>query len=124
MFIFLRRRTIKPSKFTQALDFSIESAAHVSKLIGKNITVSRLAFGQPVGVVQFSYTFEHMSELDDSNEKIGSDAATADFGIRSAELFDGPAEDNVGRLVVSTFAEPKAVMNVVSAVSEQAGLRK
>jgi hypothetical protein len=117
MFIFLRRRTIKPSKFTQALDFSIESAAHVSKLIGKNITVSRLAFGQPAGVVQFSYTFEHMSELDDSNEKIGSDAATADFGIRSAELFDGPAEDNVGRLVVSTFAEPKAVMNVVSAVS-------
>ena len=42
MFIFLRRRMIKPSKFAQALDFSIESAAHVSKLIGKNITVSRL----------------------------------------------------------------------------------
>ena len=38
MFIFLRRRMIKPSKFAQALDFSIESAAHVSKLIGKNIT--------------------------------------------------------------------------------------
>ncbi len=117
MFIFIRRRIVKPSKFTQALDFSIESAAHVSKLIGKNITVSRLAFGQPAGVVQFSYTFEHMSELDESNEKIGGDAATAEYGIRSAELFDGPPEDNVGRLVVSTFAEPKAVMNVVSAVA-------
>jgi hypothetical protein len=118
MFIFLRRRTIKPSKFAQALDFSIESAAHVSKLIGKNITVSRLAFGQPAGVVQFSYTFEHMSELDESNEKIGGDAATADYGIRSAELFDGPPEDNIGRLVVTNFAEPKAVMNIVSAVAQ------
>ena len=117
MFIFLRRRMIKPSKFAQALDFSIESAAHVSKLIGKNITVSRLAFGQPAGVVQFSYTFEHMTELDESNEKIGGDAATADFGIRSAELFDGPPEDNIGRLVVSNFAEPKTVMNIVSAVA-------
>ena len=99
------------------VDFSIESAAHVSKLIGKIITVSRLAFGQPAGVVQFNYTFEQMSELDESDEKIGGDAATADYGIRSAELFDGLAEDNIGRLVVSNIAEPKAVMNVVSAVA-------
>ena len=74
--------------------------------------------GEPAGVVQFSYTFEHMSELDESNEKIGGDAATADFGIRSAELFDGPPEDNIGRLIVSNFAEPKAVMNIVSAVAQ------
>ena len=32
-------------------------------------------------------------------------------------LFDGPPEDNIGRLVVSNFAEPKAVMNIVSAVA-------
>ena len=100
------------------MDFSIESAAHVSKLIEKNITVSRIAFGQPAGVVQFNYTFEHMTELDESNEKIGGDAATADFGIRSAELFDGPPEDNIGRLVVSNFAEPKTVINIVSAVAD------
>ena len=66
MFIFIRRRTINPSKHTQALDFAIESAAHVSKVIGKPITVSRLAFGQPAGVVQFTYTVENMSELDES----------------------------------------------------------
>ena len=54
MFVFTRRRIIKPSQFAQAVDFSIESAAHVGKLIGKNITVSRLTFGQPAGVVQFT----------------------------------------------------------------------
>lgn len=117
MFIFIRRRTINPSKFTQALDFSVESAAHISKLIGKNITVSRLAFGQPAGLVQFSYLFENMSELDESNERIRSDAAAAEYGIRAAELFEGSPEDNLGRLVVSTFEDPKPIMSVVSAVA-------
>ena len=116
MFVFTRRRIIKPSQFAQAVDFSIESAAHVSKLIGKNITVSRLTFGQPAGVVQFTYLFDHMSELDQSQERITSDAATAEYGIRAAELFEGAPEDNLGRLVVSTMQEPRPVMSVISAI--------
>jgi hypothetical protein len=117
MFVFTRRRIIKPSKFAQALDFSLESAAHVGKLIGKNIAVSRLTYGQPAGVVQFTYLFDHMGELDQSQEKITSDAATAEYGVRAAELFEGAAEDNIGRLVVSTIQEIRPVMNVISAVA-------
>ena len=116
-FVFTRRRIIKPSKFPQALDFSLESAAHVGKLIGKNIAVSRLTYGQPAGVVQFTYLFENMGELDQSQEQITTDAATAEYGVRAAELFEGAPEDNIGRLVVSTIQEPRPVMNVISAIT-------
>ena len=116
MFIFLRRRMIKPSKFAQALDFSIESAAHVSKLIEKNITVSRLVFGQPAGVVQFSYTFEHMTELDESSEhRRRCCDGRLRHPVRGAVRWT--PEDNIGRLVVSNFAEPKTAINIVSAVT-------
>ncbi len=117
MFIFIRRRTINPSKHTQALDFAIESAAHVSKVIGKPITVSRLAFGQPAGVVQFTYTVENMSELDESSERVAGDAGATEFAGRAAELFIGASEDNIGRIVASTITDPKAVMSVVNAVA-------
>jgi hypothetical protein len=117
MFIFVRRRTIKAGKLPQALDFSIESAAHVSKVIGKNIAVQRLAYGQPAGVVQFSYLVDEMSELDETVERIASDAGAAEFASRAAELFEGLPEDNIGRVIVSTFDGPKPVMNVVTAVA-------
>ena len=58
-----------------------------------------------------------MSELDQSQEKITSDAATAEYGVRAAELFEGAAQDNLGRLVVSTMQEPRPVMNVSAVAS-------
>ena len=76
MFIFVRRRTVKAGKLSQAFDFSIESAEHISKLIGKTIAVQRLAYGQPAGVVQFSYLVDQMSELDETVERIASDAGS------------------------------------------------
>jgi hypothetical protein len=117
MFIFVRRRTINPSKRNQALDFAVESAAHLSKVIGKPITVARLAFGQPAGVVQFSYTVDEMSDLDESLERVADDAGAAEFAGRAHELFEGAPEDNINRIVASTFSDPKAVMSVVSAVA-------
>ncbi len=116
MFIFVRRRTIKAGKLTQALDFAIESSAHVGKVIGKTIAVQRLAYGQPAGVLQFSYLVDQMSELDETVERIASDAGAAEFANRGAELFEGLPEDNIGRVVVSTFDGPKPVMSIVSAV--------
>jgi len=116
MFIFVRRRTIKAGKLTQALDFAIESSAHVGKVIGKTIAVQRLAYGQPAGVLQFSYLVDQMSELDETVERIASDAGAAEFANRGAELFEGLPEDNIGRVVVTTFDGPKPVMNIVSAV--------
>jgi hypothetical protein len=116
MFIFVRRRTIKAGKLTQALDFAIESSAHVGKVIGKTVAVQRLAYGQPAGVLQFSYLVDQMSEFDESAERIAGDAGAADFASRGAELFEGLPEDNIGRVVVSTFDGPKPVMNIVSAV--------
>jgi len=116
MFIFVRRRTIKAGKLTQALDFAIESSAHVGKVIGKTIAVQRLAYGQPAGVLQFSYFVDQMSELDETVERIASDAGAAEFANRGAELFEGLPEDNIGRVVVSTFDGPKPVMSIVSAV--------
>jgi len=116
MFIFVRRRTSKAGKLSQALDFSIESAEHISKLIGKTIAVQRLAYGQPAGVVQFSYLVDQMSELDETVERIASDAGAVEFASRAAELFEGLPEDNIGRVIASTFEGPKSVMNIVSAV--------
>lgn len=116
MFIFVRRRTVKAGKLSQALDFSIESAEHISKLIGKTIAVQRLAYGQPAGVVQFSYLVDQMSELDETVERIAGDAGAVEFASRAAELFEGLPEDNIGRVIVSTFEGPKSVMNIVSAV--------
>jgi hypothetical protein len=117
MFIFVRRRTINQSKRAQALDFAVESAAHMSKVIGKNITVARLAFGQPAGVVQFSYTVENMNELDESLERVAGDAGAAEFAGRAHELFEGAPEDNVNRIVASTFSDPKTLMSIVSATA-------
>ena len=78
--------------------------------------MSRLAFGQPAGVVQFSYTVENMSELDESLERVADDAGAAEFAGRAHELFEGAPEDNINRIVASTFSDPKAVMSVVSAI--------
>lgn len=117
MFIFVRRRMIKAGKLTQALDFSIESAAHVGKVIGKTIAVQRLVYGQPAGVLQFSYLVDQMSELDETVERIASDAGAAEFANRGADFFEGLPEDNIGRVVASNFEGPKPVMSVVSAVA-------
>ena len=117
MFIFVRRRTVKAGKLPQALDFSVESAEHIGKVIGKTIAVQRLAYGQSAGVVQFSYIVDQMSELDETVDRIASDAGAAEFASRAAELFEGLPEDNIGRVVVSTFEGPKPVMSLVSAVA-------
>ena len=78
--------------------------------------MQRLAYGQPAGVLQFSYLVDQMSELDETVERIASDAGAAEFANRGAELFEGLPEDNIGRVVVTTFDGPKPVMNIVSAV--------
>ena len=79
--------------------------------------MQRLAYGQPAGVVQFSYIVDEMSELDETVDRIANDAGAAEFASRAAELFEGLPEDNIGRVVVSTFDGPKPVMSVVSAVT-------
>ena len=116
MFIFVRRRTIKVGKLPQALDFSIESAAHLSKVIGKNIAVQRLAYGQPAGVVQFSYLVDQMSELDETVERIAGDAGRPSSPAELPSCSKGFPRTTSGGCVVSTFEDPKPVMNVVSAV--------
>ena len=42
--------------------------------------------------------------------------AAVEFASRAAELFEGLPEDNIGRVIASTFEGPKSVMNIVSAV--------
>ncbi len=111
-FVFTRRRS-QPSQFAQAVA-SPSSLLHVSKLIGRHHSVSlRLAARGSRAL----HLLSHMSELDQSQEKITSDAATAEYGTGAAELFEGAAEDNIGRLVVSTIQEPRTVMSVISATA-------
>jgi hypothetical protein len=108
MYIFSRTRQARPDKVLDAIPSAIEIAQKVTTITGMEVHVWSVRFGQPTGTIMWSARIDSQAELFESTEKMMADATYLDMAMSLADQFEGPATDQLVRIVSGTPSEAPA----------------
>jgi hypothetical protein len=78
---------------------AVESAGRVSQITGLEVRPWVAVFSPEFGTIVWATFLEHLEDLESATDKLAADSAYGDFVEQSADLFIGPAEDNLLQVV-------------------------
>lgn len=114
MFLFSRLSTIAPGKFGEAQEFIADITAFVNENAPFEVNVWSVLFGQPLGTVGWSMTFEDLGEYLDASAELNASAEYMAKVSAAADIFVGPAQDALREVVHVAGDAPGAPAYVAS----------
>jgi hypothetical protein len=116
MYLFTRRRRIEPSKGTDAIAWSIETATKATQISGVPVTAWSSMWGEDAGTVVWSVFVDDLVALEQAGDKLTIDGG---FNQRIAEaeaMFSGPVVDTLAQVIHGEPAsEPPQYVTTVTA---------
>jgi hypothetical protein len=101
MYLFSKTATIHPDHVQSAIVFSLEAAAHASKVTGKPIATWSTVYGGSLAGVGWSMRIDSLAENGALLEKLEADRNYANLVASARGYFEGPVEDSVSQIVAA-----------------------
>lgn len=117
VYLFTRTRTIRTARLSDAMGFAGEMTEFVRQSTGLPVACYSTVFGAPLGTLMWSTTVESQAQLGQVMMDLLSDEQYVRRVEEADELFTGPSNDSLARIVDITgeITEPPAVCAWTSA---------
>lgn len=99
MYLFSKTATIHPDHIQSAIGFSLEAAAHASRVTGKPIATWTTVYGGSLAGVGWSMRIDSLAENGALLAKLEADRNYTNLVASARGYFEGPVEDSVSQIV-------------------------